>query len=201
MNADTPIHPYADGPSHANRAVFLDRDGVINRPLVRGGNPFPPRSLEEFEILPGVHEACELLKGHGYVLIVATNQPDVGRGLLPREAVDTIHRVLLDKLPIDHVLTCFHAGVAHGDPCQCRKPLPGMLLRAAEEFKIDLANSFMIGDRWRDVECGFNAGCRTFFVDWGYRETLKRQPDYRADNLLAAAHLIQNLTFSTHART
>jgi D-glycero-D-manno-heptose 1,7-bisphosphate phosphatase len=118
-----------------------------------------------------------------------------------REAVDTIHRALLDQLPIDHVLTCFHAGAAHGDPCQCRKPLPGMLLRAAEEFKIDLANSFMIGDRWRDVECGFNAGCRTFFVDWGYRETLKREPDYRVDNLLAAAHLIQSLTFSSHVRT
>jgi len=183
------------------RAIFLDRDGVINRPLIRGGKPYPPSNVDEFDILPGVPDACRLLKELGFLLVVATNQPDVGRGMLPREAVDTIHRALLDQLPIGHVLTCFHAGAAHGDPCQCRKPLPGMLLRAAEEFEIDLANSFMIGDRWRDVECGFNAGCRTFFVDWGYRETLKREPDYRVDNLLAAAHLIQSLTFSSHART
>jgi D-glycero-D-manno-heptose 1,7-bisphosphate phosphatase len=194
VHADTMIAPSV---SRRRRAVFLDRDGVINRPFVREGRPFPPRNLGELQILPGVREACELMRKLGYLLIVATNQPDVGRGTISRETVDEMHRSLLEQLPIDRVSTCFHAG--NGVPCGCRKPLPGMLLRAAEEFEIDLASSFMIGDRWRDVDCGFNAGCRTFFIDWGYRETLKRQPDYRVDSLLAAAHAIQNLTLSRHA--
>jgi len=176
------------------RAVFLDRDGVINRPLIRAGKPYPPATLGEFEILPGVHEACELLKKIGFLLVIATNQPDVGRGTLAREAVETIHESLLRQLPIDRVMTCFHAGVAYGDPCECRKPRPGMLLQAAKALKIDLAKSLMIGDRWRDVDCGFNAGCKTVFVDWGYQEVLKQAPDYRVENLLEAAKLIEKLT-------
>jgi D-glycero-D-manno-heptose 1,7-bisphosphate phosphatase len=181
-------------PPTENQAVFLDRDGVINRPLIRAGKPYPPATLDEFEILPGVREACQLFKKLGFLLVVATNQPDVGRGTLAREAVETIHAWMMQQLPIDRVMTCFHGGAVYGDPCGCRKPQPGMLLQAAEALKIDLAKSFMIGDRWRDVDCGFNAGCKTVFVDWGYQETLKRQPDYRAGNLLEAAKLIQTLT-------
>jgi D-glycero-D-manno-heptose 1,7-bisphosphate phosphatase len=181
-------------PSLERRAVFLDRDGVINRPLIRAGKPHPPGNLNEFEVLPGVREACQLLKKLGFLLIVATNQPDVGRRTQVREAVETIHAWLMGQLPIDRVMTCFHGGAAYGDPCECRKPRPGMLLQAAEALNIDLPKSFMIGDRWRDVDCGFNAGCKTVFVDWGYQEPLKRQPDYRAGNLLEAAKLIQTLT-------
>ncbi len=188
VNADTPTRPQADRPY---RAVFLDRDGVINRPLIRAGQPFPPSSLEEFEILPGVLEACQILKKLGFLLVVATNQPDVGRGSLAREVVESIHKWLLQELPIDRVMTCFHAGVAYGDPCDCRKPLPGMLSQAAEELKINLAKSFMIGDRWRDVDCGFNAGCRTVFIDWGYDEQLKQSPHFRARDLLGAAQQIE----------
>jgi D-glycero-D-manno-heptose 1,7-bisphosphate phosphatase len=176
------------------RAIFLDRDGVINRPLIRAGKPYPPDTLDEFEILPGVREACRLLKRLGFLLIVATNQPDVGRGTLAREAVDTIHTWLLQQLPIDRVMTCFHGGAAHGDPCECRKPQPGMLFQAAEALNIDLARSFMVGDRWRDIECGFSAGCKTIFIDWGYQEALKQPPDYRVENLLEAARLIEKLT-------
>jgi D-glycero-D-manno-heptose 1,7-bisphosphate phosphatase len=178
---------------HEHRAVFLDRDGVINRPLIRAGKPYPPATLDEFEILPGVHEACHLLKNLGFLLVVATNQPDVGRGTLARKVVEAIHKWLLQQLPIDRVMTCFHGGAAHGDPCDCRKPRPGMLFRAAEALKIDLARSFMIGDRWRDVECGFNAGCKTIFIDWSYEEKLKRNPDFRAHDLLSAAKLIEQL--------
>lgn len=191
MNADTPIRLDADT---LHQAVFLDRDGVINRPLIRSGKPYPPVSLDEFEILPGVQEACQLLKNLGFLLVVVTNQPDVGRGTLSRESVEIIHGWLLHQIPFDRILTCFHGGAEHGDPCDCRKPRPGMLFQAAEELKINLAKSFMIGDRWRDVECGLNAGCKTVFVDWGYQETLKRQPDYRAGDLLEAAKLIQTLT-------
>jgi D-glycero-D-manno-heptose 1,7-bisphosphate phosphatase len=183
------------------RAIFLDRDGVINRPLIRDGKPFPPVNVDEFEILPGVAEACEALKRLGFLLVVATNQPDVGRGTLGREEVETVHRWLSQQLPIDCWMVCFHGGVAFGDPCDCRKPQPGMLLEAAEALKIDLAKSFMIGDRWRDVDCGFNAGCQTIFIDWGYEEKLNRDPDFRARDLLGAAQLIEQLEQTNDAST
>src|SRR4029077_317936 len=179
------------------RAIFLDRDGVINRPLIRGGKPYPPSNVDEFDILPGVPDACRFLKELGFLLVVATNQPDVGRGTLPRDAVETIHRWLEKQLPIDAIFTSFHVGEAYGQICDCRKPRPGMLFQAAAELQIDLANSFMIGDRWRDVECGVNAGCKTIFIDWGYQETLKRQPAYRMGNLLEAAKLIETLTLKS----
>jgi D-glycero-D-manno-heptose 1,7-bisphosphate phosphatase len=175
-------------------AVFLDRDGVINRPLIRAGKPYPPTTLDEFEILPSVREACQLLKKLGFLLVVATNQPDVGRGILTRAAVEMMHAWLLQELPIDRVTTCFHGGMAYQDPCDCRKPRPGMLLQAAEVLRIDLAKSWMVGDRWRDIDCGFKAGCKTIFIDWGYQESLKQPPDYRVENLLEAATLIEKLT-------
>jgi D-glycero-D-manno-heptose 1,7-bisphosphate phosphatase len=188
-------------PHLENRAVFLDRDGVINRPLIRDGKSYPPNGLEQFEILPGVPEACRLLKEMGFLLVIATNQPDVGRGTLKREKVEEIHEWLVRQLPIDRAMVCYHAGRRYCQPCDCRKPRPGMLLQAAEDLKIDLAKSYMIGDRWRDVDCGFNAGCTTLFVDWGYQEALKQQPDHWAGDLLGAAKLIETLTLKNHVRT
>jgi D-glycero-D-manno-heptose 1,7-bisphosphate phosphatase len=177
----------------ANKAVFLDRDGVINRPIIVDGKPYPPRTVADFEILPGVDRACLDLKSAGYLLIVVTNQPDVGRGILKKEVVEGIHQTMLRHLPIDSVEVCYHAGAKFGEECDCRKPRPGMVFAAAERFAIDLAHSFMVGDRWRDVECGRNAGCRTIFIDWGYQEKLTHQPDHRAGDLLGAAKLIQTL--------
>lgn len=176
-----------------NKAVFLDRDGVINRPIVVDGEPHPPRKVADFEILPGVVQACVDLKSAGYLLVVVTNQPDVGRGILKKEVVEAIHETVVRQLPIDRVEVCYHAGAEFGEECECRKPRPGMLLAAAEKLEIDLTRSFMIGDRWKDVECGLQAGCRTIFIDWNYRENLRRQPDYRVNDLLEAAQLIQNL--------
>ena len=174
-----------------NKAVFLDRDGVINRPIIVDGKPYPPRKVADFEILPGVAQACAALKKAGYILVVVTNQPDVGRGILKKEIVEAIHETMARQLPIDRIDVCYHAGAEFGELCECRKPRPGMLLAAAEQLAIDLTQSFMIGDRWRDVECGWNAGCRTIFIDRGYPESLRRQPDYRSSDLLAAAKLIQ----------
>jgi len=171
------------------RAVFLDRDGVINRALERESKPFPPRNLSEFEILPEVPEACARLKAAGFLLVVATNQPDVGRGTLEKTVVEQIHTYMVSRLPIDRVEACFHPGQGASE-CDCRKPKPGMLQRAAKELGIDLANSWMVGDRWRDVDCGHAAGCRTIFVDRGYAEELKQMPDFRVKNLLEAAEII-----------
>jgi len=171
------------------RAVFLDRDGVINRALERDGKPYPPTTLAEFEILPDVSDACARLKAAGFLLIVATNQPDVGRGTLKPEVVEKIHAHLLAQLPIERVEVCFHPGKGLSD-CHCRKPKPGMLLRAAKELNIDLTQSWMVGDRWRDVDCGHAAGCRTVFLDYGYAEELRQKPDFSARNLAEAADII-----------
>jgi D-glycero-D-manno-heptose 1,7-bisphosphate phosphatase len=171
------------------RAVFLDRDGVINRALEHEQKPFPPTSIAEFEIYPEVPEACRRLKQAGFLLVVATNQPDVGRGTLAREIVEKIHAHMLAQLPIDRVEVCYHPGQGLSN-CDCRKPKPGMLLRAARELKIELPQSWMVGDRWRDVDCGHAAGCKTILVERNYAETLHQQPDFSAGNLAEAADII-----------
>lgn len=144
-----------------NAAVFLDRDGVLNRSIDRGGVPSPPRTVEEFELLPGVHGAVQQLRSSGFKLVVVTNQPDIARGVSTVAAVDAINDELRRALAIDDVLVCPHDD---GDDCPCRKPKPGMLLEATERYDVDLARSFMVGDRWRDVAAGKAAGCRTVQV-------------------------------------
>ena len=171
------------------KAVFLDRDGVINRALVRDGKPYPPTSVAEFELLPGVEEACAKLKAAGFLLVVATNQPDVGRGTLPQAALDAIHAEMIQRLPIDRVEVCTHPGQGKSD-CDCRKPKPGMLLRAARELGLDLAQSWMVGDRWRDIDCGAAAGVKTVFIDYGYDEQLRARPDVTVGSLREAAERI-----------
>lgn len=174
--------------TNLRRAVFLDRDGVINRALVRDGFPYAPTVFTEFEILPGVAEACTKLKAAGFLLIVATNQPDVGRGDVKQEVVEEIHAFMRHQLPIDRVEVCYHPG--KGFECDCRKPKPGMLLGAARELGLDLAQSWMVGDRWRDIDCGHAAGCRTVLIDYHYAEALRQAPDFRVGSLLEAANLI-----------
>jgi D-glycero-D-manno-heptose 1,7-bisphosphate phosphatase len=168
-------------------AVFLDRDGVINRPRLIKGRPHPPATLAELEVLPGVPPALEMLRARGYSLIVVTNQPDVARGSGCRTTIDLMHEMLSQRLPLDAILTCFHDDA---DACQCRKPQPGLLLRAAQQLDLDLARSFMVGDRWRDIEAGRRAGCGTFFVDLGYDEAAPSAFDYRVGSLPEAADII-----------
>jgi D-glycero-D-manno-heptose 1,7-bisphosphate phosphatase len=163
------------------RAVFLDRDGVINRAVVRAGKPYPPASVEELEILPGVGQALARLRAAGYALVVVTNQPDIARGTTPRAVVDGIHAHLQQALGLDDIRVCPHDDA---DGCECRKPKPGLLLRAP---RYDMAGSVMIGDRWRDIEAGRAAGCGvTILVDYGYDEAAPRQPDARVGSLAEA---------------
>jgi D-glycero-D-manno-heptose 1,7-bisphosphate phosphatase len=165
------------------RAVFLDRDGVINRSVVRGGKPYAPESVEETEILEGVGEALASLRRAGFLNIIVTNQPDVTTGKLKIETVELIHQRLRNEFALDDIKVCYHGDV---DGCECRKPKPGMLLEAAREFGIDLERSFMVGDRWRDVAAGQAAGCANFFIDYGYREK-RPEPPYIAVKSLAEA--------------
>jgi D-glycero-D-manno-heptose 1,7-bisphosphate phosphatase len=170
-----------------DRAVFLDRDGVLNRAPVRGGRPLSPSCREEVELLPGVPEACAKLHHGGFRLVVVTNQPEVARGRLSRDVVEAIHDVLCSRLPLDDVRVCYHDDDAE---CDCRKPKPGMLLAAAEAWGIDLSRSFMVGDRWRDIEAGRRAGCTTVFIDYRYDEQRPESVDFEADSLLSAAEWI-----------
>ena len=169
------------------RAVFLDRDGVINRAILRDGLPYPPANLGELEILSGVSEALHKLHTAGYLLIVVTNQPDVARGKVKKESVEQMNAELSSRLPLDDIKTCYHDD---GDGCLCRKPLPGALKVAAKEWHIDLSKSFMIGDRWRDIEAGQRAGCKTFFVKHPYEERQPETPDFIVPSLLEAQKII-----------
>ena len=170
-----------------NRAVFLDRDGVLNRAYVREGRPYPPSNLAELEILPDVPQALSALRRAGFLLIVVTNQPDVARGITSREVVEGINKHLAGRLVIDEFYTCFHDTP---DGCDCRKPRPGSLLEAAKKHTIDLGSSYMVGDRWTDVEAGLRAGCKTIFIDHGYAEKQPEAFDYRANSLLEASQII-----------
>lgn len=170
------------------RAVFLDRDGVINRAMVKGGKPYPPSSIKDVEVLPGVPEALERLKEAEFIRICITNQPDVARGKQKREVVEAIHEVLLESLPLDEILVCYHDD---SDRCWCRKPLPGLLESAAEFYGIELEKSFMIGDRWRDIEAGYKAGCRTILIKYDYKEkNPSPPPDVEVGSLSEAVEWI-----------
>ena len=174
------------------RAVFLDRDGVINRAFVRDGKPFPPPTPQELEILPGVPEALRELKANGFQLLLVTNQPDVGRGKLSVQTLDAMHEDLRTQLPLDDILVCCHTDQ---DKCDCRKPMPGMIIAAARKHNIDLAASFMVGDRWRDIDAGYNAGCKTILIDYGYSERPPdHEPDLRVGSLREAADWIIRAT-------
>ncbi len=169
------------------RAVFLDRDGVLNQTFVRDGVSYPPDNLAELVILPGVAEGVALLAAQGLKLVVVTNQPDVARGTQTQAVVAAINARLCAELPLNAVYVCYHDT---SDQCTCRKPQPGMLLQAANEHSLDLQHSFLVGDRWSDIEAGRAAGCVTFLIDVPYNQRERCQPDYIVADLYAAAQLL-----------
>lgn len=173
-----------------SRAIFLDRDGVLNRALVREGRPYPPPRVEDVEIYAGLSEPLQRLKDRGFILIVVTNQPDVARGTTPKQTVEDINGVIVRELPaIDRVIVCFHD---NSDGCNCRKPQPGMLLAGAAEFNVDLERSYMVGDRRNDIEAGIAAGSRTIFVDRAYKEPQPTQYDYKVYSTHEALKIIES---------
>jgi D-glycero-D-manno-heptose 1,7-bisphosphate phosphatase len=174
----------------ARRAVFLDRDGVLNRCEARGGKPYAPRRLADFRLLPGVIATARSLKDAGFLLIVVTNQPDIGNGLVERGVVDAMHEKLRWRLPVDEIAMCPHRQDAG---CSCRKPKPGLLRRAAKKWRIDTRKSFLVGDRSSDIVAGQAVGCYTFFIDRGYAEPQRATPDSIVSSLPAAARLILSM--------
>lgn len=169
------------------RAVFLDRDGVINRAIVRDGRPFSPILSDEFEFLPHVAATIARLKSAGFRVIVVTNQPDVATGLQQEAVVEAMHDRIRSELGIEDIKVCYHADE---DNCYCRKPRPGMLLQAAEDWSLDLHKSFIVGDRWRDIAAGQAAGCKTVLIECNYDEPAAESPDAIVSSLAEAADLI-----------
>lgn len=169
-----------------NRAVFLDRDGVINKVICRDGRPASPRSLEEFILNDGVRQTARKLKDYGFRIIVVSNQPDLARGEITQGVLDLMTQRMRWEIPIDDVYICPHDD-AH--QCSCRKPKPGMLIDAASRWEIDLSSSFMIGDTWKDMEAGKAAGCKTILLDAPYNKDT--QSDFRVESLSEATDLIK----------
>jgi D-glycero-D-manno-heptose 1,7-bisphosphate phosphatase len=168
-------------------AVFLDRDGVIVVPEFRDGRSYAPQRLEDFRFYPAVFTSLARLKQAGFLLVVVTNQPDVGNGVVARAQVEAMNKIMCRELPLDGIKTCFHA---QSDNCKCRKPKPGMILAAAKQLRIDLSRSFMVGDRAGDIAAGRAAGCATVFIDRGYAEEPPEAPDYVAASIAQAADFI-----------
>jgi D-glycero-D-manno-heptose 1,7-bisphosphate phosphatase len=169
------------------RAVFFDRDGVLNEAVVRDGRPYPPSSVAEVRVMPGAADALARLARAGFLLIGVTNQPDIARGRQRRDVVDAINAAIRTALPLDDLRMCPHDTP---DGCACRKPKPGMLVDAAAEHGIDLAASVMVGDRWTDIEAGRRAGCRTVLIGDGYGEPSAGPADAHVALIGAAASWI-----------
>ncbi len=171
----------------AEPAVFLDRDGVLNRAIARNGRPFAPSRLDEVELLPGVADACAALRRAGYVLVVVTNQPEISRGGIDPADLDAMNEWIAEAAGVDHVRVCPHDDA---DECHCRKPRPGLILDAATELGLDLGRSWMVGDRWRDVAAGQGAGVRCIFIDHGWDEQRPHEPFTAVGDLTEAAALV-----------
>jgi D-glycero-D-manno-heptose 1,7-bisphosphate phosphatase len=174
-------------PRRLQPAVFLDRDGVLVVPQFHERKSYAPRRIEDFRLYPEAAASLQRLKRGGFLVAVVTNQPDVGNGLTPRSQVDAMHEIMLRELPVDALRACFHR---QSDDCACRKPKPGMILEIARELGVDLARSFMVGDRRSDVEAGRAAGCTTVFIDLGYAEPAPDAPDFIVGSVAQAADVI-----------
>ena len=170
-----------------NKAVFLDRDGVVNKAVIKNGKPIPPKNLQNLELTEGVLALLNSLKKEGFILLVITNQPDVARKKIDKSVVEEINKYLIDTLPIDEIKTCFHDDI---DNCNCRKPLPGLIYEAAQTYNIDLKTSYFIGDRWKDISAGYSANCKTIFIDYGYDEVNDIKADFTTFNLKDAVNII-----------
>lgn len=161
--------------NNLKKCVFLDRDGVLNDSIVKHGKPYAPCSHEEFKIANGSISTVKKIKSMGFMTIIITNQPDISSGKSSPELMESFHKQLQNKMPIDDIYVCPHL---EADNCSCRKPKPGLIYQAAEKHNIDLKSSFFIGDRWRDVGCAFKAGIKSIFIDHGYSEQLQHKPDF-----------------------
>ena len=172
------------------QAVFLDRDGVINECIFdKKINSNSPRYLNEFRILPKVKDALMHLKEMNFLLIVVTNQPDVCRGIILKSDVEKIHEYIKKNLPINDIYVCYDSN----DSNPYKKPNNMMFIDAAKKWKIDLSKSYLVGDRKKDIDAGIKSGCKTFFIDYNYKEDKPKNPNYVVKSLFEATEVIRKL--------
>ena len=172
------------------KAIFLDRDGVINKIFIKNNLPFSPPSFDLLEILPGVKESIKRLKKLNFICLLVTNQPDVSRGKIEKKTVIKMNNYLKDEIKLDDIFVCYHDDQ---DNCKCRKPKPGLLLEASKKWNVDLTKSYMIGDRLKDIEAGRRAGCKTIFIDYNYKETKVKNSNFITDSLVNSVYIIEKL--------
>ena len=165
------------------RAVFLDRDGVLNALVIREGTAVSPRAMEDFAIVPEARASVARLKDAGYRVFVITNQPDIARGRMSSAVLDEMLRALRAEVPLDDIAVCTHDDA---DDCDCRKPRAGMLHALAERWQVDLGRSVVVGDSWRDMHAGRAANCKTVMLG----EATDEAADYSAVSLGDAVDLI-----------
>ena len=157
----------------SKKAVFLDRDGVINRVIFRGSSkPIAPWELDEFCFEEDIYSPLIEIKKMGYYLFVVTNQPDLTKGFVSQETMKQFHKKISDNLPIDEISVCPHVNESN---CFCRKPKPGMIMDLAKKYKIDLGSSYMVGDSWKDISAGLSAGCKTVLIRKTYNTGVKAE--------------------------
>lgn len=168
------------------KILFLDRDGVVNQVMVKDGKPMPPQTLDEFSYVPGIFELCDRAKKDGFLIVIVTNQPDISRGLVEDTMVDQFHKKIMRELPIDEIIVCPHDDMHH---CDCRKPKPGMLLRALQKYNARKEDCWMVGDRWRDVEAANAAGVPVIWIDYGYDERRPTTAEYIVSDLSSIVRL------------
>ncbi len=176
-------------------AVFLDRDGVLNEVVRRGGRPESPRSLTELRICDDAPAAVARLQRSGFPIFVVSNQPDVARGRLGTGVLEALTAAIGAAVPVDAWRYCVHDDA---DACACRKPKPGMLLALAEEWGVDLERSYLVADSWKDMQAGSAAGCRTILLRRDYNVDATGGDEVR--NLTEAADLILERSGANHAR-
>ena len=172
------------------KAIFLDRDGVINKTFIKNSLPISPPSFDLLEILPNIKESILRLKKLNFVCLVVTNQPDVSRGKIEKKTVIKMNNYLKDEIKLDDIFVCYHDD---HDNRKCRKPKSGLLLDAGKKWNIDLKKSYMIGDRGKDIEAGRCIGCKTIFIDYNYKEAKPKNSNFTAHSLLSSVHIIEKL--------
>ena len=172
------------------KAIFLDRDGTLNKVYIENGLPISPSSLNKFKIIKGVKKSINRLKKLNFLCILITNQPDVFRGKISKKTVVKMNSYIKKKIKLDDMFVCYHDNEHN---CSCRKPKPGLLLKASKKWKIDLKKSFMIGDRWKDILAGKKVGCKTIFINNNYKNDKKVKADFTFKSLLNAVNKIEKL--------
>ena len=169
-------------------AIFLDREGTLNKAYIKNGLPISHPSFNKFKILPGVKNSIIKLKKLGFLCLLITNQPDVSRKKIKKNVVKKMNNFIKKKIKLDDVFVCYHDDKHN---CNCRKPKPGLLLDGSRKWNINLKESYMIGDRWKDISAGVSAGCKTIFINNKYKELTPQNPNYVTDSLIKAAQFIE----------